>query len=72
MVIDLDADLAHWVDETAARNGVAPEELIELLVKMESGRGERARDGRKIGFRAGMYRGASTLLVDDRSNTGTE
>ena len=61
--LKIDDELWDWLERTAAREQVSVEELINVLIALESNLRRQASDGRSCSIKAEIYRGHAPLLV---------
>ena len=61
--LQVDDDIATWLDETAARERLSIDEVITVLIGLESNLRHKASDGRGYSGRASIYRGYDRLLA---------
>ncbi|WP_036264356.1 hypothetical protein [Methylocapsa aurea] len=62
--IEMADDLVAFARERADAENLSLEAYIELLIGLESGLRDQARDGRAMWRRAFVYRGEAQILAD--------
>jgi hypothetical protein len=63
ITLRIDDELWSWLEKTAARERVTVEELIKVLIALESDLRRQTSDGRNCSIKAEIYRGHVPLLV---------
>jgi hypothetical protein len=61
--LKIDDELWDWLEKTAVREQVSVEELIKVLITLESNLRRQTSDGRSCSIKAEIYRGHEPLLV---------
>ena len=61
--LKVDDDLWAWLQETAAREELSIEEVIEVLIGLESNLRRYTSDGRNYSIKAEIYRGYDRLVA---------